>query len=96
MPQLTYRYLASAETTPASSDDSDPEFDNKDGKDFLANGVEAIIERPGRPSSGEARCLKMMTQDKEELWQKKFNMYVASHRVMFSWSDVFLQLCRIL
>jgi hypothetical protein len=64
-----------AELTFPTSDDSDQEFDNKDGEDFLSSGVEAVIERPGRPSSGEARCLKMMTQGKEENWQKKFNMY---------------------
>lgn len=64
------------DSPPLSSDDSDPEFDNKDGEDFLANGIEAIIERPGRPSSGEARCLKVMTLDQEENWQKKFNMCV--------------------
>ncbi|KAJ9107467.1 hypothetical protein QFC21_000920 [Naganishia friedmannii] len=57
-----------------TSDDSDQEFDNKDGEDYLSNGGEAVIERPGRPSSGEARCLKMMTQGKEENWQKKFNI----------------------
>ncbi|KAJ9110438.1 hypothetical protein QFC19_001564 [Naganishia cerealis] len=62
------------ELTTDSSDDSDREFGNKDGEDYLSNGIEAVIERPGRPSSGEARCLKMMTQEKEENWQKKFNI----------------------
>lgn len=76
-------FSAMEESQPPSSDDSDAEFDNKDGEDYLANGVEAVIERPGRPSSGEARCLKIITQDQEENWQKKFNMCVVCFYAKF-------------
>ncbi len=49
---------------------------NKDGPGFLKDPQAAIIDKPGKPSPAESRCLRIIRDQKDEKWQKYFTMWV--------------------
>lgn len=63
---------------------SEEDFDeDKLGEEFLNDLRESFIHRPKKPSSAENRCLKIIMQDKEKVWQRRFAQYVPIVRDWF-------------
>lgn len=54
------------------------EFDaQRDDKGFLDDGHDAVIDRPGKASPSQARCLKVILRNGDEASRKRFAMWVA-------------------
>lgn len=62
--------------TPEGGDDfADGEFDaQRDDKGFLDDEHDAIIDRPGKASPSQARCLKVILRNRDEASRKRFAM----------------------
>lgn len=64
--------------TEDTDDTAEVELDaHPDDKDFLDDLKDSIIERPGKASPAQSRCLKIIIKDKDENARKRFAMCMA-------------------